>query len=95
MTTSKIGGNIVLDLPFIVEETIDNEIILKTKPHGHLSKKDREKFNNRQVTVKIYVFSEEDIREIEDVKISHIVESSKFNDFLYGLLNSVKNIILK
>ena len=92
---SKDAENIVTDVPFLVEETIGNELVLKTKPHGRLSKKDREKFNNRQVTLKIYVFSEEDIKELENVKINHIVESSKFNDFLYELLNNVKKIVLK
>jgi len=95
MATFESVDNLLFDLPFIVEDTSNNELVLKSKPHGHLSKKDKEKFRNKQVTVKVYVFSEDDIKELEEVKISQIIDNSKFSEFIIGLLNSVKNVILK
>lgn len=90
MPKSQMIDNSIYDLPFLVEDVKENEIILKTKPKANLSKKDRENFKNNQVTVKVHVFNEEDIKELENVK-NPTTEDSYLSGFFRKLFNGFKN----
>lgn len=62
------------NLPFDTEK-LDNVIKITPKVPKNLSKKNREKFNKKKVTVNFILFDPEDLENLRKIKIEKPIES--------------------